>query len=75
MTAVHVAHAVHVVLPEGVDDPDRPSGGNVYDRRLCRDLAAAGWSVAELPVAGPWPARTGDAQAALAETLAALPDG
>ncbi len=24
---------VHVVVPEGIDDPTRPSGGNVYDRR------------------------------------------
>ncbi len=24
---------VHVVVPEGIDDPARPSGGNAYDRR------------------------------------------
>ena len=39
--------AVHVVVPEGIDDPARPSGGNVYDRHLCRGLAAMGWSVHE----------------------------
>lgn len=33
---------VHVVLPEGFDDPDRPSGGNHYDRRIRDGLAAAG---------------------------------
>ena len=38
---------VHVVVPEGIDDPARPSGGNVYDRRLCRGLAALGWTVHE----------------------------
>jgi glycosyltransferase involved in cell wall biosynthesis len=38
---------VHVVVPEGVDDPTRPSGGNVYDRRLCDELGRAGWSVVE----------------------------
>ena len=27
---------VHFVVPDGIDDPARPSGGNVYDRRVCR---------------------------------------
>jgi len=31
---------VHVVRPEGVDDPARPSGGNVYDRRVIAGLGA-----------------------------------
>lgn len=31
---------VHFVVPEGVDDPARPSGGNVYDRRVSDGLAA-----------------------------------
>ena len=38
---------VHVVVPEGVDDPTTPSGGNVYDRRLCEELTRSGWSVQE----------------------------
>jgi len=38
---------VHVVLPDGVDDVNRPSGGNVYDRRVCRGLAGLGWTVHE----------------------------
>ena len=38
---------VHVVVPDGVDDPARPSGGNTYDRRLCTGLAALGWDVHE----------------------------
>ena len=38
---------VHVVVPEGIDDPARPSGGNVYDRHVCAGLAALGWSVRE----------------------------
>ena len=32
---------LHVVVPDGVDDPARPSGGNTYDRRLCTGLAAS----------------------------------
>jgi glycosyltransferase involved in cell wall biosynthesis len=48
---------VHVVVPEGVDDPARPSGGNVYDRHVCDGLAALGWSVSEHSVAEPIPDR------------------
>ena len=33
---------VHVVLPHDIDDLELSSGGNVYDRRLCLGLAAAG---------------------------------
>ena len=39
--------AVHVVLPDGLDDPTRPSGGNVYDRRVLAGLADLGWCVHE----------------------------
>jgi glycosyltransferase involved in cell wall biosynthesis len=38
---------VHVVVPDSIDDPARPSGGNVYDRHLFRGLAALGWTVHE----------------------------
>ncbi len=57
---------VHVVVPEGIDDRRRPSGGNVYDRRVCRGLADLGWSVHEQAVAD-----LSDAAAALAR----VPDG
>ncbi len=55
---------VHVVVPEGIDDPRRPSGGNVYDRRLCQELAALGWVVEEHAV------RPSD----LMRALASVPD-
>jgi glycosyltransferase involved in cell wall biosynthesis len=42
--AAAVTH-LHVIVPEGIDDPTRPSGGNAYDRRVCDELAAFGWSV------------------------------
>jgi glycosyltransferase involved in cell wall biosynthesis len=47
------------VLPDGVDDPLRPSGGNVYDRRVIDGLAALGWTVRERRI----------------EELARIPDG
>ena len=54
---------VHVIVPEGIDDPARSSGGNTYDRRVCDGLAALGWTVHEHAV--------GD----LARALAGIPDG
>jgi glycosyltransferase involved in cell wall biosynthesis len=70
---VSTASTVHVVVPEGVADPLRPSGGNTYDRRLCEALGTAGWSVCVAEVAGPWPSRRGEE--ALEATLRTLPDG
>jgi glycosyltransferase involved in cell wall biosynthesis len=65
---------VHVVLPNDIDDPATPSGGNAYDRQVCRGLAASGWTVREHAVPGAWP-RPGSAERAeLARVLAALPD-
>jgi glycosyltransferase involved in cell wall biosynthesis len=66
---------VHVVVPEGIDDPKRPSGGNTYDRRVCRGLAALGWTVHEHAVRGAWP-RAGEAgHTALARAIRGIPDG
>jgi len=57
---------VHVVVPEGVDDPARPSGGNTFDRRVCRGLVELGWAV-----------RVHEAASidALRAVLSTLPDG
>jgi glycosyltransferase involved in cell wall biosynthesis len=66
---------VHVVVPEGVDDPARPSGGNAYDRRVCRELAALGWAVHEHPIAGAWPRADAAGHAALARAARRIPDG
>jgi len=65
---------VHVVVPEGIDDPARPSGGNAYDRRVCRGLAEAGWSVRVHAVAGSWPRPDAGSYAALAGVIRAVPD-
>jgi glycosyltransferase involved in cell wall biosynthesis len=63
---------VDVVLPNDIDDPAAPSGGNVYDRRVLSGLAALGWSVREHAVPGDWP--DGD-PAAVAAVVGTLPDG
>jgi hypothetical protein len=38
---------LHVVVPAGIHDPSRPSGGNTYDRRLVAGLNDLGWHVHE----------------------------
>jgi glycosyltransferase involved in cell wall biosynthesis len=65
---------VHVVVPDGIDDPARPSGGNTYDRRVCRGLTSLGWSVREHAVPGGWPRPDAAALAALAEAVDQIPD-
>jgi glycosyltransferase involved in cell wall biosynthesis len=69
-----VATVLHFVLPNDIDDPTAPSGGNVYDRRICRGLVAAGWTVHEHAVRGAWPRPTATERAGLARVLASLPD-
>jgi len=65
---------VHVVVPDGIDDPARPSGGNRYDRRVLDGLAELGWDVLELVVPGPWPRPDPAALARLARAVTAVPD-
>jgi glycosyltransferase involved in cell wall biosynthesis len=67
--------AVHVVVPDGIDDPARPSGGNTYDRYVCRHLESLGWSVREHAVPGRWPRPDTDALSALAGVAQRIPDG
>jgi glycosyltransferase involved in cell wall biosynthesis len=67
--------AVHVVVPDGIDDPARPSGGNAYDRQVCRGLASIGWSVHEHAVPGCWPRPDRASCAALAGVVERIPDG
>ena len=67
--------AVHVVVPDGIDDPARPSGGNAYDRQVCRALAEIGWPVEIHAVPGSWPRADAAAYAALADVVQRIPDG
>ena len=66
---------VHVVVPDGIDDPARPSGGNAYDRRICHGLAEIGWPVHVHAVPGSWPRPDAAAYAALAGVVQDLPEG
>jgi glycosyltransferase involved in cell wall biosynthesis len=68
------ARRVDVVLPNDIDDAATPSGGNAYDRRVCRGLADLGWDVREHAVGGAWPEPAPGERAGLAAVLAALPD-
>ncbi|WP_285753201.1 glycosyltransferase family 4 protein [Lentzea sp. NBRC 105346] len=58
------------VLPGDIDDASAPSGGNVYDRRLCDALAFE-----EVAVPGAWPQPDAIACAALDQALGDIPDG
>jgi glycosyltransferase involved in cell wall biosynthesis len=66
---------VHFVVPAGIGDLARPSGGNAYDRRIQRGLAAAAWTVRLHEVSGTWPDPDVDALDALAAEIAVIPDG
>lgn len=54
------------VVPDALDDPERVSGGNVYDRRVRDGLLADGWDVSTLLVP--------ETDGGLAHALAQLPD-
>jgi glycosyltransferase involved in cell wall biosynthesis len=66
--------AVHVVVPDGIDDPARPSGGNVYDRHVCRGLTSLGWWVHEHAVLGLSPRPDAASFAALDSLFGRIPD-
>jgi glycosyltransferase involved in cell wall biosynthesis len=66
---------VHVIVPGGFDDPGQPTGGDVYDRRVCAGLAEVGWEVLVATVAAAWPMPDSGARADLARVLFAIPDG
>ena len=66
---------VHVIVPNGFDDPCQPTGGNIYDQRVCAGLADLGWEVLVATVAAPWPAPDSGASADLSRIVSAIPDG
>ena len=66
---------VHAVVPAGMDDPDRPSGGNAYDRRVLGGLADRGWEVVRHDAEGAWPDPSDDDRAAVGRVLSGLRGG
>jgi glycosyltransferase involved in cell wall biosynthesis len=66
---------VHVIVPDGFDDPGQPTGGNIYDRRVCAGLAEAGWEVLVTTVAAASPVPGSGAHTDLARAVSAIPDG
>ena len=67
--------AVHFVVPAELDDPAKPTGGNVYDHRVDRGLAGRGWQVIRHRTPGSWPWPEPDAEQALAQLIGGIPDG
>jgi glycosyltransferase involved in cell wall biosynthesis len=67
--------ALDVVVPEGIHDQARPSGGNAYDRHICRGLRHLGWLVHEHAVPGCWPDPDSSSLAALDGVVRRIPDG
>ena len=65
---------VHIVVPDGIDDPARPTGGNTYDRHICRELGSFGWTLQEHVVPGFWTGPGALSFAALHSTLQRIPD-
>ncbi|HKC27762.1 MAG TPA: glycosyltransferase family 4 protein [Jatrophihabitans sp.] len=66
---------VHFVVPGGIDDPRRTSGGNVYDREICAELARFGWDVRLHEACGAWPWPDDTALAALQAAVGRIPAG
>ena len=60
--------------PTAIDDVARPSGGNTYDRHVCRELGPLGWSVHEHAVAGFWKRPDAESLADLEGALERVPD-
>ncbi|HEX6458389.1 MAG TPA: glycosyltransferase family 4 protein [Thermoleophilaceae bacterium] len=66
---------VHFVVPDGIDHPARPSGGNVYDRQVSDGLSTLGWWVRERAVPGFWSPPDAHSFAELERALHEIPDG
>lgn len=66
---------VFFVVPDAIDDPERVSGGNLYDRRVRDGLRADGWDVRMVLVTDRGAGWTGRALAQLPEGALVLVDG
>lgn len=66
---------LHVIVPEGLDDVTRPSGGNTYDLHLIAGLAEHGWALRCSRVRGSWPRPDHSDRTRLGSVLHAVADG
>jgi glycosyltransferase involved in cell wall biosynthesis len=66
---------MYFVVPAQLDDPAKPTGGNVYDHRIHRELVGRGWKVLRLAAPGSWPWPDAAAEQALARLIGGIPDG
>lgn len=66
---------VHFVVPAELDDPAKPTGGNIYDRRIYEGLTGTGWPVIKHAAPGSWPWPDAAAVHALAELVSGIADG
>jgi glycosyltransferase involved in cell wall biosynthesis len=66
---------VHFVVPDAIDDPARPSGGNTYDRHVRGGLTSLGWAVHEHAVPGFWQQPDAASFAALGAVVQRIPAG
>lgn len=66
---------VHFLVPDGIDDDERVSGGNVYDRRISEALRARGLDVRMVLVAGRHVQDVASAMSALPDDALVLIDG
>jgi glycosyltransferase involved in cell wall biosynthesis len=71
---VTASPVVHIVVPDAIDDPLRPSGGNRYDRNVCDRLAGRGWRVHVHAIPDAWPQLGRTGSAALARVVSHIPD-
>ena len=65
---------VHVVGTANLNDPAKPSGGNIYNRRICDGLTTIGWQVIQHAAPGSWPWPDRASEQALGRLLAGIGD-
>ncbi len=63
------------MVPAELDDPAKPTGGNIYDRRIYEGLSDAGWQVVKHAAPGAWPWPDAAAEHTLARLLSRIADG
>ncbi|NNC13610.1 glycosyltransferase family 4 protein [Planctomonas sp. JC2975] len=66
---------VWFLVPDGIDDPTRVSGGNVYDREIRTGLRERGWSVNVVRVADPGAAEPHAEGSSAPTAVDTVPDG